>query len=231
MMGEIRRTYPTHHILEEETGIVDKHSSFIRLVAFDLDGTLLRRQTVCELLASHLGQSERMQQLERLQHPEALRQAREEMASWYQSQPRSQLCTVLQQAALAPRVREGLTLLQQHGIQLALISITWEFAVAWFAQQWGIAHFVGTRLSTLGEITHFWPEDKATWLKQLAHQFELEPRQVAAVGDSSGDEAMLRVAGYPLFVGTRLPEGFPPEAHDPAGDIYTIAQRIIAYQG
>jgi phosphoserine phosphatase len=202
--------------------------TFIRLVAFDLDGTLLRRQTVCEILANRLGKRERMEQLELLREPEAIRQARTEMAQWYGAQPHSQLCAFLQEAYPAPGVREGIALLKQRRIHLALISITWEFAVAWFAQQWGIPHFVGTRLSESGEIIHFWPEDKATWLTRLAQQYQLDLRQVAAVGDSSGDVSMLRIAGRPIFVGQQLPEGLPPEAHHPDGNIYAIAQHIIA---
>ncbi len=38
--------------------------SGIRLVAFDLDGTLLRGDTVCEVLARRLGRLDRMRELE-----------------------------------------------------------------------------------------------------------------------------------------------------------------------
>jgi len=204
--------------------------SAIRLVAFDLDGTLLRHQTVCEVLASQIGTSERMQQFELLHQSEDTRQAIKEMAGWYRSWSRTQLCTFLQKAHFAPGVCEAMALLKQHGIHLALISITWEFAVAWFAQKWGIQHFVGTRLSLAGEITHFWPEEKATWLTQLAQRLQLDLKQVAAVGDSSSDLFMLRIVGYPLFVGQTLPEELPPETHMPQGNIYEIAQLIVAYQ-
>ena len=53
------------------------------LVAFDLDGTLLRGLTVCEVVAVSLGQLDRMRQLERFASRLELRQAREEMAVWY----------------------------------------------------------------------------------------------------------------------------------------------------
>lgn len=38
-----------------------------RLVAFDLDGTLLRGDTVCEALARRMGHFERMRELEAIQ--------------------------------------------------------------------------------------------------------------------------------------------------------------------
>lgn len=201
----------------------------IRLVAFDLDGTLLRHHTACEILANQLGTGERMRQLEQLHQPEDIRQARREMLEWYRAHSLTQLCAFLQNAHLAPGVQAGIALLKQHDIQLALISITWEFAVAWFAQRWGIQHFVGTRFSEAGEISHFWPADKADWLAHLAHRLQLDLKQVAAVGDSSGDLPMLRLAGFPIFVGKTLPEDLPPEAHDPEGNIYRIAQRIVTY--
>ncbi len=141
----------------------------------------------------------------------------------------TQLCAFLPNAQLAPGVQEGIALLKQHDMQLALISITWEFAVAWFAQRWGIQHFVGTRFSEAGEISHFWPADKARWLARLAHCLQLDLTQVAAVGDSAGDLPMLRLAGFPIFVGKTRPEELPPEAHDPEGNIYRIARRIVAY--
>jgi phosphoserine phosphatase len=205
-----------------------KHTP-IRLVAFDLDGTLLRHQTVCELLAHHLGTSERMRQLEQLDQPAAIRQARREMLGWYRAYSLTQLCAFLPSAQLAPGAEEGIALLKQHQMQLALVSITWEFAVAWFAHQWGMQHFVGTRVSAAGAISHFWPADKAGWVARLAHRLQLDLSQVAAVGDSAGDVPMLRLSGFPIFVGKTLPEGLSPEAHDPAGDIYRIAQRIVTY--
>jgi hypothetical protein len=42
------------------------------LAVFDLDGTLLRGLTVCEVLAGPLGHLERMQQFEALLHTSAL---------------------------------------------------------------------------------------------------------------------------------------------------------------
>ncbi len=202
----------------------------IRLVAFDLDGTLLRQHTVCEILANQLGTSERMRQLEQLHQPEDIRQARREMLEWYRAHSFTQLCAFLPNAHVAPGVQEGIALLKQHDIELALISITWEFAVAWFAQRWGIQHFVGTRVSEAGEISHFWPADKASWLARLARRLQLELTQVAAVGDSTGDLPMLRLAGFPIFVGKTRPEELSPEAHDPEGNIYRIAQRIVTYR-
>ena len=98
---------------------------------------------------------------------------------------------------LAPGVHEGLGLLRRHGFKIAIISITWEFAVEWFAHQFGADYFVGTGLSPYGKITDFWPSDKAVWLQGLADRLGTPMNDVAAVGDSSGDLHMLRAVGHP----------------------------------
>jgi phosphoserine phosphatase len=198
-----------------------------RLAAFDLDGTLVRGETVCDIFARKLGYIERMQALERFHSETDLGAARAEMAAWYRATTLPELCAGLRTARLAPRVREGFALLRAHAVTIALVSITWEFAVAWFAQDLGADHFVGTHLADDGRITHLWARDKAVWLADLARRSGLRLDEVAAVGDSAGDVSMLRIVGRPVFVGTTVPEGLEGVAHYPDGDIYAIAQRIV----
>jgi len=59
----------------------------IRLVAFDLDGTLIRADTCCEALARPLGRLERMREFERRTTVEDIAAARVEMAGWYGGVP------------------------------------------------------------------------------------------------------------------------------------------------
>jgi len=85
--------------------------SAIRLVAFDLDGTLLRHQTVAKCWQAKSAPVKRMQQFELLHQSEDTRQAIKEMAGWYRSWSRTQLCTFLQKAHFAPGVCEAMALL------------------------------------------------------------------------------------------------------------------------
>ncbi len=55
------------------------------LAVFDLDGTLLRGLTVCEVLAESLGYLSRMRELEARIAQGDIVAARMEMARWYQS--------------------------------------------------------------------------------------------------------------------------------------------------
>jgi HAD superfamily phosphoserine phosphatase-like hydrolase len=199
----------------------------IRLAAFDLDGTLTRGETVCQVLARPLGWAQRMEVLELARGRRAMRAAREEMAGWYRGRRLEELCSYLDAAVLAPGVAEGFWLLRRHGIELAVVSITWLFAVEWFAQRLGADVAVGTGLSASGAIEHVWAEDKAARLAELAAQRGLDLAEVAAVGDSVGDVPMLRLAGLPIFVGRLVPSGLPRVVHLPQADIGVVAHRII----
>ena len=131
------------------------------LAVFDLDGTLLRGLTVCELLAEPLGRRDRMRELERFRSLDELAAARAEMATWYQTTSHSNLIASLQNATLAPEAKAGLTLLRRCGIAVAIASVTWNFAVKYFARVLGVPYFVGTGLNKNGQIDHIWPRDKA----------------------------------------------------------------------
>lgn len=201
--------------------------STVRLVAFDLDGTLLRGDTVCQAIARRMGHLARMNEIEQLQERAAIAAARVELAGYYQSISHDELVAHVAGCQLAPGVQEGLALLRVHGLVTAVVSITWTFAVAWFAQQFGVDYWIGTGLTAAGDVTHFWPEDKSIWLANLMRELKLCPAQVAAVGDSTGDVAMLTAVAHGFYVGRELPADLAVN-HRPDGNILSIAQEIIA---
>jgi phosphoserine phosphatase len=135
------------------------------LVVFDLDGTLLRGLTVCEILAAPLGRLHATQSFEVLTSEAEIAKARIEMARWYAGVPRARLLEPLGAAAWAPGTCEGVARLLVEGVEVAIASITWQFAVEWFARQLGVSRFLGTGLSPSGAVHHVWPRDKAVWLE------------------------------------------------------------------
>lgn len=200
----------------------------IHLAAFDLDGTLLRDETVCEALARRLGCIPRMQEFERYSRLEDIRAAREEMVGWYALTTRAQLSEWLGDLRLAPGAEAGFRLLQGAGIRTAIVSITWEFAVEVFARRLGADYFVGTKLRDDGQIENFWPEDKATWIAALASRLGIRIDAVAGIGDSAGDQHLLRCCGMPFFVGRTAPEELRHIPHHPEASILEIAKAIVA---
>jgi phosphoserine phosphatase len=201
--------------------------TFRGLVIFDLDGTLLRGPTVCELLASRLGKLSEMRQFEALRDESAIAQARLEMAGWYQAVKRDDLLAALEEGRSAPGAIEGIAHLRHAGIEVAIASITWKFAVDWFAGRWAVARTLGTALNDDGTIGHIWPDDKAKWLRKLSRDLALAHERTAAVGDSFGDFAVLHAAALRFFVGSQPPTEFEA-VHLPDGDISEIAQNIVA---
>ena len=132
----------------------------------------------------------------------------------------------------APGVDEGFALLREHGFRIAIVSLTWEFAVGWCAERFGGDYYVGTGLTRDGRITHFWPEDKATWVAGLARKLGVEMRDVAAVGDSKGDVPMLLAVGHPYWVAKAVPTELDGKVtHQPDGDIGVVAERIVRAVG
>ena len=196
-------------------------------VAFDLDGTLLRGPTVCELLAAPLGRLPEMRRFEALSSERDIAAAREEMARWYEGRTPAELCGALEAATWAPGAREGVALLQASGVEVAIASITWRFAVEWVAGRLGVARSLGTTLEPGGAVGHVWPRDKARWLGQQLAELRVAAGRAAAVGDSGSDESLLSAASLRFFVGAGPPPALPALEHRPAGDIAAIAREIL----
>jgi HAD superfamily phosphoserine phosphatase-like hydrolase len=197
----------------------------VRLVAFDLDGTLIRGPTICESLAEPLGRLSRMREIEQLRDLTQIRAARQEMLSWY-GEPLDALCEKLS-VDIAPGADEAFELLAQRGIPTAIVSVTWSFAVEWFARRFGAGAWIGTGAQA-GQIQDFWPGDKPVWLARHASELGIEMRDVAAVGDSLGDVPMLAAVGHPFFIGAGLPGEIAHAVHAPNADLREIALRILA---
>jgi len=224
LLRVLRDRHPLIHGLGDR---LHEDRSAIGLVAFDLDGTLLRGDTACETIARRLGRYDEMRAFEALTDRAAIADARREMAAWYRAADVRDLGAALQGRALAPGAEPAFALLRQWGIRTAIVSITWEFAVEAVAHRLGADDWVGTRLHPDGEVADFWPEDKPSWLAGLAEGYGLPASRVAAVGDSAGDAAMLRWAGRALCVGEALPADLQGVAgHLPGADLMEVVAAL-----
>ena len=199
----------------------------VRLVAFDLDGTLLRGPTICEVLAEKFGTLDRMRAIEQLRDLADISAARQEMLNWYGHAPLAGLCAELTRVEIAPGAEQAFRLLATREIPTVIVSVTWMFAVEWFARRFGAAAWVGTSVTTAGAIGHFWPHDKPVWLSRYASDLGVELAEVAAVGDSHGDIPMLAKVGHPVFVGAQLPAQISHALHKPNADLREIAETIL----
>ena len=187
----------------------------------------MRGQTCVEAIATAIGRSDDCARFERLAMRDvtAVSAARETMAGWYEHYSRAELTAPLAELELAPGSEAAFRLLRKHGVKTAIVSITWSFAVDWFARRLGADYAHGTGLGARG-IEHVWPADKGPWLEALIERLSLERAAVAAVGDSDGDRELLEAAGLRLFVGDRPPD-IPGLVHLPGGDMLEIARRVV----
>ena len=199
-----------------------------RLVVFDLDGTLLRGPTVCEVLAAPVGRSAEMAELETLRAIDDIRAARETMFTWYGDRPVDELCRWLEGVALAPGAVEGCARLRTAGCALAIASFTWRFAVDHFADLIGAEYRLGSSVRADGSWDHVWADTKAEWVAQLMTDLGVEPAEVAAIGDGSFDVPMLQAVGVPVFVGRTPVPGLPTHTSVmPDADLRVVADSLL----
>jgi HAD superfamily phosphoserine phosphatase-like hydrolase len=201
--------------------------TFRGMAVFDLDGTLLRGETVCELLARPLGRINQMKQFEQLSSEADIAEARSEMVQWYRDHSIESLQQHLQGAMWAPGARDAVRELNAANVLVGIASITWKFAVQWFADQLGVRHYLGTDVGPDGEIIHVWGRDKAEWLNQLMASNGVSPKRVAAVGDSQGDFEMLQAAQLRFLVGKLDILGLPSTTHLPEADLRLVSEQIL----
>lgn len=197
------------------------------LVVFDFDGTLSRGPTICEVLAESLSRLPRMQEIELLKTRAEMTAAREEMAIWHDGMTNSDIEKSLQAVNLAPGLESAFSLLREHGVIIAIASITCRFAIEHFAEKWGVEYYIGTDILPSGEIDHVWAEQKAQFVQKLSAQLNIPLARIAAVGDSSGDFDMLEIAGMPIYVGTSSQQHQNDWLCLPNANIMDIAQHLI----
>ena len=96
-------------------------------------------------------------------------EARAAMARWYDGVPLVELKSYCENAVWAPGAIEAVEDLQHRNIHVAIASITWKFAVAWFAGKLNITSFLGTDLLPSGAIaeTTLGPEARQ-WILEEA---------------------------------------------------------------
>ena len=155
----------------------------------------------------------------------AVTAAREEMAEWYRPYTHEHLTALLCELELAPGTAEAFALLRTRRVATAIVSITWSFAVEWFATRLGADYFYGTGLANRS-VAHVWPADKGRWLRELIARLDLRKEDVAAVGDSEGDRELLEAAGIRYCVGWRN-IGVAEAIHLPGANLLHIAEQLV----
>jgi HAD superfamily phosphoserine phosphatase-like hydrolase len=200
----------------------------IRLVAFDLDGTLIRGRNSLAVVGAGLGHPEWEQQMEILSmRGEAPEEMRKRVAPWLEFST-GELSRQLVHSRFAPGVDEAFRLLHERHVTTAIVSISWSFIVEWFAKRFGAAYCAAVGFNPDGTVAPFWPEDKGPWLEKLMAKLHVTQHEVVAVGDSPRDASLFGAAGHSFYVGTERPEGLDGIQHYPEGNIATVVRAILS---
>ena len=149
------------------------------------------------------------------------------MAGWHMQAGRDSVVSALADLPWAPGAHEGIERLKEAGVEVALASITWSFAVEYIARQLGVTHWAATGLDFgTGAIDHAWGATKRDFLLERTKELAITHKETAAVGDSSGDYEMLGVAGLGIYVGAGTPD-IQGVVHMPGAEILSVADRIL----
>ncbi len=165
------------------------------VVAFDLDGTLLRRTTVLRLFAQHLGQAEAVAELERAFTAGEISDSvvADRSAAWLAGRTTSEIRTALAAGSWIDGIDETLQTLSDAGTHVLLATITWRFAAELLRERYGFAAVSGTELQNIdgvlgGNVTRYFDKyDKARFVEDWCAERGFTMAQVAAVGDSRLD--------------------------------------------
>ncbi|MBJ7902220.1 HAD family hydrolase [Streptomyces sp. NPDC003656] len=174
------------------------------VVAFDLDGTLLRSTTASLVLADAMGHRPAVEELERLygayeidNHEFATREA-----VLFTGATPAQIRGHLRSAPWIGGVRETLTALADSGRTLLLATLAWRFAAEeleyrpFFAEVCG----AGMELTEGGVLSgrvaqHIDEEGKLAFVARWCEAHGVGLDEIAVVGDSRSDVPLFRAAG------------------------------------
>jgi phosphoserine phosphatase len=176
------------------------------VVAFDLDGTLLRGTTVSLLLAQWLGQAEGIAELERAFYAHEISNSvvADTSAGWLAGQRTADIYAVLAEGTWIDGMSETLRALAAAGAKLLLGTITWRFAAEMLRERYGFAAVSGTEMHVSdgvlsGIVTRYFDEhDKVRFVEEWCARNGFSMSQVAAVGDSRSDVPLFESAGMSI---------------------------------
>lgn len=173
------------------------------LCVMDVDGTLILEEVI-DLLGREVGREEEIAQLTsqamrgELDFESSLR----DRVSFLEGLPVSVFDNVFNTIHLSPNAQEFISILQQNGILVGLVSGGFTPIVERLAKFLGIAYFSANQLEVkdglltgklVGQIIS--PKVKKETLEQWREELKLSKERTIAIGDGANDLLMLKSAG------------------------------------
>jgi phosphoserine phosphatase len=179
-----------------------------RVVAFDLDGTLLRGSTVAICLAARVGRAHDLRTLERRFVSGEISNAviADASASWLAGCSVEELESALWRETWIEGIAETVDAVHAARAEAIVATITWRSAAEAVARRFGFDAACGTgmeaeagRLS--GTVSAYFDErDKAAFVEDYCRAKGVAMADVAAVGDSRSDVPLFQRVGLAVAV-------------------------------
>lgn len=176
-----------------------------KLAVFDLDGTLTKERSIWEYIHRRLGKWDGFAddyQKRFLAGQISYEDFCELDARVWKGMSVAELTGIVKTVAFYPGAGELIQYLKHKGLKVAMVSSGLSVLSGWVHQRYGFDYSVSNDLIDDGNVLtgevriRVYYDQKATWVKKIQEAFGARPEESIAVGDSSGDLEMFRMAGF-----------------------------------
>lgn len=179
----------------------------LKLVVFDLDGTLTRERSIWEYIHIRLGKwygfAEEYQK-QFLAGKISYEEFCERDAQVWRGMKVEELLEIVKTVPFHPGADELIAHLKQKGLKLSVVSSGLSILSNWVHQKYGFDYSVSNDLlQEDGVLTgkvkiQVYYDKKAEWVKRILERFNVKREEVIAIGDSIGDIDMFQMVGFSI---------------------------------
>lgn len=188
--------------------------SAVKVVAIDLDGTLLPETSVSLELARWTGHADLLHDLERQYARGEIsnKQIADETVRYLAGKRLGEVDEILDRVPTLQNIALVVARISTLGHHCVLASVTWHFAVGFYARKFGFPVFSGTKAEVRegvlsGYVTEYFDEnDKADFVRRHCDSLGIPMTRCMAIGDSRSDLPLFRLAGSSIAVNSRSDE-------------------------
>ncbi|MDW8044931.1 MAG: HAD-IB family phosphatase [Nitrososphaerota archaeon] len=186
--------------------------SRFKLVAFDLDGTLIEDKSSWLKVHKYFNTTSKAEEYLRLYCQGKITYEefmKKDIEAWPKPLHISKIIQILSTCKVRPEAKSVIQEIRNRGLEVAIISAGIEHLAKRVANELGIHHFFANKLCVdengylTGEgVMEVEPARKDKALRVLAERLGLSLSQCIAVGDSPLDSSFLKAAGLGLYLGS-----------------------------
>ena len=182
-----------------------------KLIAFDMDSTLVQGETIVEI-ARHVDKAEEMEKatIYAMENNVDFSQSLKNRAKLLSGIPLSALIEIADDLDITPGAEELIHHLKQMGWKIAIISSGFSIFTELLKEKLDIDFAFGNKLEVIdgkltGEVVGEIIDGKGKWdiITELANQLGITPDEVVTVGDGSNDILMLKHSGLGIGLNSK----------------------------